>query len=85
MSCVLEQKPEISYPTFWEYKVILDKDSDEAQIFSEVVGKFEYSFSPSKSSSSGKFKSFSLNVLVFDEKTRLEIFELLKNRAKFVL
>ena len=33
------KKPDIVYPTFWEYKVIFDSNADEKSIIKECVGE----------------------------------------------
>ncbi|OFI50614.1 hypothetical protein CFF27374_00775 [Campylobacter fetus subsp. fetus] len=73
------------YPIFWEYKIILDKDSDEKNLVKECVGNRNYTLDFSKNSAEGKFKSFNLAVLVNSDEERLELFSLLKRYSKFVL
>ncbi|QQF52677.1 HP0495 family protein [Campylobacter fetus] len=83
--CDFNEKPEIVYPIFWEYKIILDKDSDEKNVIKECVGNRNYTLDFSKNSAEGKFKSFNLAVLVNSDEERLELFSLLKRYSKFVL
>ena len=80
-----DKKPQITYPAFWEYKVIFDSFADENSIIKECVGDKNHKLTPSNSSKNGKFKSFNLVVLVSSEHERLELFSLLKSRSKFVL
>lgn len=79
------KKPDIAYPTFWEYKVIFDSSSDEKSIIKECIGERNHKITPSKNSKNGKFKSFNLSVLVSSDSERLELFSLLKKHSKFVL
>ena len=79
------KKPDIVYPTFWEYKVIFDSNGDEKSIIKECVGERNHKITPSNSSKNGKFKSFNLSVLVNNDSERLELFSLLKKHSKFVL
>jgi putative lipoic acid-binding regulatory protein len=79
------KKPDIIYPTFWEYKVIFDNLSDENSIIKECVGERNHKITPSNTSKNGKFKSFNLSVLVNNDSERLELFSLLKKHSKFVL
>lgn len=79
------KKPDIVYPTFWEYKVIFDSNADEKSIIKECVGERNHKITPSNSSKNGKFKSFNLSVLVNSDSERLELFSLLKKYSKFVL
>lgn len=81
----LNKEPEIIYPNFWEYKIIvLDSDNAEA-IVQGVVGERQHKITPSKSSKEGKYKSYNLSVLVNSNQERLEIFSALKRVCKYVL
>ena len=84
-TCDLNKEPEIIYPNFWEYKIILlDSDNTEA-IVQGVVGERQHKITPSKSSKEGKYKSYNLSVLVNSNEERLEIFSALKRVCKYVL
>ena len=84
-TCDLNKEPEIIYPNFWEYKIIvLDSDNAEA-IAQGVVGERQHKITPSKSSKDGKYKSYNLSVLVNSSEERLEIFSALKRVCKYVL
>lgn len=81
----LNEKPFIIYPTFWQYRVIFESKQNAHGVFDEILGEREFSFAPSQQSSGGKYQSYTLKVFVDSEKDRLDIFEKLKKRAKFVL
>lgn len=81
--CDFNAKPKIEYPTFWEYKIFLDENCDEKSLVTELFESREFKLAFSKKNA--KYKCFSLNLLVVSEKDRLEIFDLLKNKCKFVL
>lgn len=84
-TCDLNKEPEIIYPNFWEYKIIvLDSDNAEA-IVQSVVGERQHKITPSKSSKEGKYKSYNLSVLVNSNEERLEIFSALRRVCKYVL
>ena len=84
-TCDLNKEPEIIYPNFWEYKIIvLDSDNAEA-IVQGVVGERQHKITPSKSSKEGQYKSYNLSVLVNSHQERLEIFSALKRVCKYVL
>lgn len=85
MTEICNEKVKISYPTFWEYKLILSKDCDENDIIKNTVGSREHKLVFSNHSKNGKFKSFNLNVLINNDEERLELFSLLKKYAKLVL
>ena len=82
--CDLNKEPEISYPNFWEYKIVLDSENAQA-IAQGVVGERQYKITPSKSSKEGKYKSYNLSVLVNSNEERLEIFSALRRVCKYVL
>ena len=79
------KKPDIVYPTFWEYKVIFDSNADEKSVIKECIKERNHKIIPSNTSKNGKFKSFNLSVLVSSDSERLELFSLLKKYSKFVL
>ncbi|MBE2984012.1 DUF493 domain-containing protein [Campylobacter sp. RM9344] len=79
------QKPTISYPVFWEYKVIFDAKDDVKKRVLDIVGNREHKLVFSKFSKDKKYASYNVNVLVFGDEERLEIFSALKHSAKFVL
>ncbi|TQR32420.1 DUF493 domain-containing protein [Campylobacter sp. MIT 99-7217] len=83
--CDLKQEPIINYPTFWDYKVIFDVGIKAGESFEEILGQREFKYKHSNSSTSGKYQSYLLSVYVDSKKDRLEIFEKLKAKAKFVL
>lgn len=78
-----DKKPDISYPTEWKYKVILDEPSDEK--IKKVLENEKYKISPSKKSGNEKFHSYNVEVYVTSEEQRYKIFEDLKKISKFVL
>jgi len=70
--------PKIEYPCTWSFKII---GSDAAQITDAIVmmlEAFEYQFSESRHSRTGKYTSFNLSVHVKSEQERLAIFSGLK-------
>ncbi|KQI16852.1 hypothetical protein Y780_11040, partial [Campylobacter coli CVM 41915] len=54
-------------------------------LFEELLGQRDFKYKHSNASSSGKYQSFLLSVYVDSKKDRLDIFEKLKAKAKFVL
>lgn len=83
--CDLKQEPIVNYPTFWDYKVIFEAHVHAGALFEELLGQREFKYKHSNASSSGKYQSFLLSVYVDSKKDRLDIFEKLKAKAKFVL
>ncbi len=81
--CDLQGSPKIDYPNFWEYKIFLEASEDARALASGIVGEREHKLVPSKQN--GKYKSYSLSVMVASERERLELFAAFKARCKFVL
>lgn len=74
LSC---QKLELNYPCSWEYKLIVLEDTNIKKAVKEVIFEREHKVKESKTSSKGKFKSYTLEMLVHNEDDRVEIFKLL--------
>ena len=84
-TCDLNKEPEIIYPNFWEYKIIVLENENAEAIAQGVVGERQHKIIPSKSSKEGKYKSYNLSVLVNSSQERLEIFSALRRVCKYVL
>ena len=84
-TCDLNKEPQISYPNFWEYKIIIEESGDAQATAQSVVGERQHKITPSKSSKEGKYKSYNLSVLVNSNEERLEIFSALRRVCKYVL
>ena len=84
-TCDLNKEPEIIYPNFWEYKIIIEESDDAQAIAQSVVGERQHKITSSKSSKEGKYKSYNLSVLVNSNQERLEIFSALRRVCKYVL
>jgi len=81
------EKPEISYPCSWNYTVIgTDANGVQEAIF-EIIGERECSLNASNSSKTGKYCSYKLELLVYNEEERNLIFEEIKRHkcVKMVL
>ena len=81
------EKPDIQYPCIWSYKII---GSDRARITDAmpvVLKAFEYQFSGSRQSKTGKFTSFHLSMQVNSEEERNTILNILRDipSIKFIL
>jgi len=68
---------ELNYPCKWIYKVVIKDEQNIKQIIKEVLDKREHNIQPSKKSSGGKFKSFTLDMLVHNEDDRQALYKLL--------
>ncbi len=76
-----QEKPDITYPCQWSYRII---GTDEAPIKNSVealVTSKNYKLESSNKSSSGKYVSMALSLIVDTEDERLTIFNALKMKA----
>lgn len=81
------EKPEISYPCTWVYKVIGEDSTLLKDIIVAACAPLQVSVTRSHSSSKGKYHSLNAELLIPDENSRLKIYESLKNHpaVKIVL
>ncbi len=73
-----QNKAEIDYPCGWEFKVIGGSSSRLTEAVAGVMAQRDYLLTPSRSSSSGKYLSFTLETVVADEGDRNAIYAALK-------
>lgn len=81
------KKPEISYPCFWEYKLIITSNENLKDIVKEILKDKDYKISKSKKSKNNAYESYNLSVFILSENERLKLFEAFKTQKqiKFVL
>lgn len=72
-----KEKLELDYPCNWEYKLIVLEHINIKTTVTEVISNREHKVKESKVSSKGKYKSYTLEMLVHNEDDRKEIFKLL--------
>jgi len=72
-----DKKLELDYPCSWEYKLIVLENCNIKKCVKDILLKREYNLKLSKTSSKGKFKSYTLQMLVHNEDDRKEIFSIL--------
>lgn len=72
-----DKKLELDYPCSWEYKLVVLETTNIKQTVKEIIFEREHKVKESKVSSKGKFKSYTLEMLVHNEDDRKEIFKLL--------
>ena len=81
------RKPEINYPTKWEYKIIGSDVDEMIKAVENIVKEFEFELVPSNISKKANY--FSMNVIVFvpTEEFRDKIFKQLTEHPaiKFVI
>ncbi len=74
-----KEKLELNYPCKWIYKVIGKNDQDIKIAVKEILDQREYVLKLSNSSKKGKFKSFTLELLVHNEDDRKMLYDILCN------
>ncbi len=83
----LPEKPEITYPCTWVYKVIGEDRNLLHDVITAACAPLEVSITHSHSSSKGRYHSLNAELTVPDEDYRLKIYESLRNHpaVKIVL
>ena len=76
-----DKKLELDYPCSWEYKLVVLETTNIKQTVKEVIFEREHKVKESKVSSKGKYKSYSLELLVHNEDDRKEIFKMLGDHS----
>jgi putative lipoic acid-binding regulatory protein len=76
-----KEKLELDYPCSWEYKLVVLEHIDIKMTVKEVVLNREHKVKVSKVSSKGKYKSYSLELLVHNEDDRKEIYKMLGDHS----
>ena len=72
-----QYKLELDYPCEWKYKVVIKSDKNIENIIKDILLNKEYTLKPSKVSSKGNFKSYTIEMLVYNENERKEIYSML--------
>lgn len=82
-----KEKLELDYPCNWVYKLVVLEKVNIKTTVKEIVLEREHTVIESKKSAKGKFKSYTLELLVHNEDDRKTIFEVLgkHNDIKMVL
>ncbi|MFP3982776.1 MAG: DUF493 domain-containing protein [Desulfurivibrionaceae bacterium] len=63
-------KPEVNYPCQWQYKLIGPESGPLRQAVSEIIKESPHSLTPSRTSRTGKYVSYNLEVFVASEEIR---------------
>ena len=74
---IKKKKLELNYPCSWEYKLVVLEHIDVKVTVKEIILNREHKVKGSKVSSKGKYKSYSLELLVHNDDDRNEIFKML--------
>ncbi len=76
-----KEKLELNYPCSWEYKLVTHEHIDINETIKEVISSREHKVNVSKVSTKGKFKSYTLELLVHNEDDRKEIYKMLGDHS----
>lgn len=74
-----KHKLELDYPCSWKYKIVLLESINVKFISNDVFGQRVHSVKESKVSNKGKFKSYTIELIVHNDDDRKEIHKLLGN------
>lgn len=72
-----QHKLELDYPCSWIYKIVVLESTNIKHVIKEVILEREHSVKESKVSTKGKFKSYTLDLIVHNDDDRKTIYELL--------
>lgn len=72
-----KEKLKLNYPCNWKYKIVVLEATDINKVIKDVIDEREYKVKESNVSKKGKFKSYTLELLVHNDDDRTSIYELL--------
>lgn len=72
-----KHKLELEYPCSWKYKIVLLETVNTKYISKDIFGDRKHSLKESKVSKKGKFKSYTIELIVHSDDDREEIHRLL--------
>ena len=72
-----QHKLELDYPCSWQYKVVLLETINIKYISKDIFGDREHTVKESKVSKKGKYKSYSIELIVHNEDDRKELYKML--------
>jgi len=77
----------LEYPIEWRYKTIIEKETNIDDILKPILKERIYKTKLSKTSKDGTYNSYSINVLVYNNEDRIEIYEQIRSHknVKIVL
>lgn len=78
-------KPVVTYPCSWEFKVIGFDAGLIRQAIARAVGNAEHSAADSRQSSTGKYRSVALTMTVRDEAHRDGVFAALRDNKDVIM
>ena len=72
-------KLELEYPCSWCYKIVIKDEHNGNKIAKEILDNRKHKVTKSKVSSSGKFKSYNVDLLVHSDEDRTALHKLFKD------
>jgi len=73
MTDLSKHRLELDYPCKWCYKIVIKDEHNGNKIAKEVFDTKEHTIRKSKTSSKGKFKSYSIDTIVDNEEQRKDL------------
>ena len=72
-----KEKLQLDYPCNWKYKLVVLEKIDIKSVVKDIILNREHSIKESKVSKKGKYKSYTLELLVHNDDDRKGIYETL--------
>lgn len=72
-----QHKLELDYPCSWKYKIVILESVNIKYISEDIFGEREHKVKESNVSKKGKFKSYSIELIVHNEDDRKELYKIL--------
>jgi len=82
MKDLSEHKLELDYPCSWKYKIVILESVNVNHVSKDVFGERDHSIEESNVSKKGKFKSYSIELIVHNEDDRKELYKILGDHEK---
>lgn len=77
-----KHKLELAYPCNWKYKIVLLEKSNANNISKEILGERSHKIKKSNVSKNGKFISYDVELIVFNDDDRVELHTLFNNHVE---
>ena len=72
-----KEKLQLDYPCSWKYKIILLENINAKNVVKNILLEREYKINASNTSKKGKYKSYSIELIVYNDDDRKELYNLL--------
>ncbi len=76
-----KEKLELDYPCSWKYKIVLLESINVKHVVKSIISEREHKLQNSNTSKKGKFKSYSIELIVHNEDDRKELHKLFGDHA----